>query len=90
MAKLNSEWSEDIFGNEVLKVEKKRGKITIDELEEHLRHDRYLYGNWAVILRCGETTVEGAGWNDDNENAGDMVLLYEINDKCPICGKEIM
>lgn len=89
MAKLTSEWSNDIYGNEILKVEKKRGKITLDELEDYLRSNMRYLSNWAVILRCTESTMGGSGWNDDNENIGDTVLLYEIADKCPICGKEM-
>lgn len=89
MAKLTPTWSEDIYGKEVLRVDKKRGKITIEELENYLRLHRNLNGNWIIVLRCGEETLEGSGWGWGNEKEGDTVLLYEYTDACPICGKEI-
>lgn len=90
MSKLKYNWDTDIYGKEVLRVEKKRGKITLSELEDLLRYEPrgILQGQWVIVLNCIESTCDGTGWHGDEEQ-GDVVMLREIVDDCPICGKEI-
>lgn len=90
MAKLTHSWDTDIFGRDALKVEKKRGKITIEELEDYLRYDARNVQDrqWVMVLNCTESTCGGSGWMDEKENPGDTVLLYEYDTECPLCGKD--
>lgn len=90
-AKLTAEWDQDFTGRQFLRLKKKRGKITIDEIENYLTYeDRGIHrGNYAIILRCTESMCEGSGWLDDYDDPGDLVELYQIEDgeKCPVCQK---
>lgn len=81
----------DFHDRSVTIVEKSRGKLTIDEIEDALRtNDRGLYcGNYVLLLRCGEATLGGSGWDDYEEPKGDSVALYAVGeaDECPVCSR---
>lgn len=87
--KLTAEWDMDAFGNSVLILRKKRGKIALSDISEFLMYERQLYGNFVLFVRSSESMMGGCGWFDDlNQPQGDAVELYEYQpeDGCPICG----
>lgn len=84
-------WIDDYRGHQALQITKKRGKLTLDEIEDLLRYQdsqRYC-GQYVIILNCSEETVDGGGLFLDAEQKGDAVDLYQIEDgnTCPVCGK---
>lgn len=71
-------------------IRKKRGKLTLNEIEEILRYeDRQQWnGHYAILLNCSESTLEGNGCLElMDEPAGDEVYLYDFADveNCPVC-----
>ena len=89
MSKLTSYWTEDFAGSQILVVQKKRGKITITELEEYLRYSPsgMFQGHWAILLNSSDSPCGGSGWMDEIEELGDQVGLYQIEEyeKYPVC-----
>lgn len=84
-------WICDDRGRPALQITKKRGKLTLDEIEDLLRYEsgqRYC-GYYAIILNCSEATVDGGGLYLEGEQKGDSIDLYQIEDgnTCPVCGK---
>lgn len=79
----------DVFGREYLRLEKSKGKFTLDEIETILRYeDSGLYnGQYAIILKCTEGGGFDGYWGE--EPPGDVVDLYRLEDmgNCPVCGK---
>lgn len=78
----------DRCGREFVRLEKARGKFTLDEIEDILRYEdngRY-NGRYALILKC-----DGDYFDDYpfNKSQGDVVELYLLEDmgNCPVCGK---
>lgn len=76
--------------NNIVTITKRRGKLTIAEIEDVLRyeeHNRYC-GHYAMILNCSEATIGGDGYFDEDEPKGDAVSLYPIEEGefCPVCG----
>jgi len=80
------EWETDCHGNDILLAIKKRGKISIPELQEEMRKDYRLHGGWALIVAVRE---DGGyqGWGGGEEPKGDVLKLYRVEDweTCPIC-----
>lgn len=86
--------SYDLADRPCVRIEKKRGKLTLDEIEEILRYEdaQNWIGHYAILLNCSESTVGGVCWpNMAEDNQGDAVNLYEIADagECPVCGAEL-
>lgn len=84
-------WEYDYKGRLFLRIVKKRGKLTLDEIEDLLRYEesqRYC-GHYIIILNCSEATVDGGGLYLEEEQKGDAVDLYQIEEgeTCPVCGK---
>lgn len=84
-------WICDDRSRPALQIIKKRGKLTLDEIEDLLRYEssqRYC-GHYAIILNCSVETVDGGGLYLEGEQKGDAVDLYQIEDgnTCPVCGK---
>lgn len=83
----------DLHDRLVVKILKRRGRLTLEEVSDLLRLEGG--GEWsgwyAVLLNCTEGTIGGNGLYDSEDPKGDAVDLYEINegDDCPICGKFI-
>lgn len=77
----------------VLNLKKKRGKISLSEIEDFLRYESggQYHGHYAIIINAIESTCGGSGWIDDIEPAGDCVTLYPLEEQsyCPCCGKVI-
>ena len=71
-------------------IRKKRGKLSVDEIEEILRYEDFQQWNgyYAMILNRTESTVGGNGCLELMEDdPGDTITLYEITDsgECPVC-----
>lgn len=91
----SAEWGYDLHDRMVLRITKRRGKLTLDEIEDILRYDRdpnhrELNGHYAIILNCSEETCGGNGLFEfgASDPPGDCVDLYPVNsmDDCPVCG----
>ena len=86
-------WAYDRMDRPVLRIEKKRGKLTLDEIEDLLRYEdgqRYC-GHYAIFLNCSEATVDGGGLYLEEDRKGDIVDLHQIEhgETCPVCGKYV-
>ncbi len=84
-------WSYDRQDKPVLQIVKKRGKLTLEEIQDLVRYEngqRYC-GHYAIFLNCSEETLGGNGLFFSEEPKGDAVDLYQIEHEgaCPICGK---
>lgn len=77
-------------GQSMVRIVKRRGKLTLDEICDVLRFDGHQQwnGHYAIILNCSEATLGGNGLYLD-ENSGDAVDLLRLDDfdECPVCGK---
>ena len=86
MAKIELEWGEDFRGKRILLAKKKRGKISIAELQEAMNYNHNYSGAWAVIFRVFE---DGGyiGWGDLDVQKGDVLELYQLGEGegCPVC-----
>lgn len=84
-------WIYDYKDRLALQIEKKRGKLTLDEIEDLLRYEdgQKWCGHYAILLNCSEATVDGGGLYLEEGQKGDVVALYKIEDgeTCPVCGK---
>lgn len=91
-AKLKAWWDEDVFGKSVLRVEKKRGKLNLEEVGDFLRYSEYglLQGVYVAMINAQESTCGGSGWIDEmEERKGDILDLYKVEqgEPCPVCAK---
>lgn len=88
---ISCSWDLDYHDKSVVVVEKKRGKLTLDEIEDALRtYECGMFcGNYVIMLRCGEATCGGSGWDIYDEPKGDTVTLYpaDSEEACPVCSK---
>lgn len=89
---ITMDWCYDNQDRMLLQIVKKRGKLTLEEIQDLLRYEdgqRYC-GHYAIILNCSEETLGGNGLFLE-EPKGDAVDLYQIEHEgsCPICGKYI-
>ena len=79
----------DDTGIYTVTIEKKRGKLTLDEIEDAIRDAGADYfSHYALLLNLNEGAMEGPGyWFEEAQ--GDRALLYRIEDgeKCPVCQK---
>ena len=84
-------WIYDYKDRLALQIEKKRGKLTLDEIEDLLRYEdgQKWCGHYAILLNCSEATVDGGGLYLEEGQKGDVVALYQIEEgeTCPVCGK---
>lgn len=84
-------WKYDHRDKLVLQIVKKRGKLTLEEIQDLLRYgdgQRYC-GHYIIFLNCSEATVGGNGLFFETKEKGDAVDLYEVEAEgdCPVCGK---
>lgn len=83
-------WSNDFRGKSILKITKRRGKLTLEEIGDLLRYEngQRLCGHYAIILNCSEDTMGGNGLYFEEDQKGDAVALYPIEEveDCPVCG----
>lgn len=75
----------------VLRIEKQRGKLTLEEIDEILLYgDSNAYnGHYALLLNASEATIGGNGMWFQDDFEGDCVELHIIQDgeHCPLCSK---
>ena len=79
----------DDAGFYAVTVEKKRGKLTLDDIVDAIRSSGSdLFGLYALVLNLNEWALEGPG-NLFDEPPGDSQVLYRIDDgeTCPVCHK---
>lgn len=90
MSKLEWRNEQNIKGNQVLILTKKKGKISVQEVEEFLLREGggSFNGYYAMIIKATESMCEVSGWMDEDKQ-GDMVELYPLyqGEDCPICSK---
>lgn len=79
----------DDTGTYTVTIKKRRGKLTLDEIEDAIRDAGIdYYGYYALLLNLNEGALEGpCYWYGDPP--GDSVVLYRIEDgeNCPVCQK---
>ena len=84
-------WAYDFRDKSILRITKQRGKLTLEEIEDILRYDerQRFFGCYAIILNCSEATMGGNGMYFEEDQKGDAVDLYPVEEMedCPICGK---
>ena len=80
----------DSHDRPIVRITKRRGNLTLQEVCELLRYeDRQEWcGIYAIILNCSECTLEGSGFDINEEPKGDALDLYPVEDyeDCPVCG----
>lgn len=85
--RIKAAWDQDAHDNSILILEKAEGKLIREEVEEFLSnsHNGSFNGNYAMIIRSKNGTVEG------EEAQGDQWVLYKLEQGagCPVCGNEI-
>lgn len=73
----------DIYGKRIIRATKKRGKITIDEIQEAMRKDR-IEGVFCIVFGEGCDTYQWDGY--DNDDTIDVQIVE--HEGCPICGRD--
>jgi len=88
MAKLKESRYRNDAGSYIVELRKSRGKITVDEIIEHLKYVTRYYGFYAIIINANEYTCEPQGFLTE-EPQGDFVevVMLEEYDSCPLCAK---
>ncbi len=93
LAKIEAAWDMDAYGDSVLLLSRKRGKLGLEEVEDFLRYSpsAAYQGNWVILIRAGEETCGDPGWLVMEEPKGDLWELYKVEsgEKCPVCRREI-
>ena len=84
-------WAYDYKGRLALRIEKKRGKLTLAEIQDLLMYEesqRYC-GHYAILLNCSEAAADGGSLYLEEDQKGDAVDLHQIQEGefCPICGE---
>jgi len=90
MSKISIEWTQDRNGNHCLQATKKRGTISIAELQEEMRQDpRLCEYAYAIIFPVREDCYDGWSASDPD---GDALYIYQLEDgaTCPICYKDLV
>lgn len=89
-AKIEAYWDQDLYDNSILVISKKRGKLSMAEVEDFLRYEKSgaFQGNYVQMIRASEATC-GAGWGFEEDPKGDEWVLYQVEEmeKCPVCRK---
>lgn len=84
-------WGQDYKGQTALIIEKARGKLTLDDIQDAILYNPNswgMYGYYAIVLNCNEG-ADTPTWGDElEEKQGDVVLLYQVaeGEECPVCG----
>ena len=85
-------WAYDYKGRLALRIEKKRGKLTLAEIQDLIMYEerqRYC-GHYAIILNCSEAAMGGDDLYLEDGQKGDTVALYQIEEgeTCPVCAEK--
>lgn len=79
----------DYHDRPITTIQKQRGRLTLEEIEEVLRLacNGLWQGHYAIILNCTESSCGGDGWGDEEDPKGDAVDLYKLEEGeyCPVC-----
>ena len=62
-------------------IRKKRGKLSVDEIEEIIRYEDFQQwnGHYVLLRKCTEDTLGGNGcWDLLDEPPGDLVRPYQV------------
>lgn len=88
-AKIEAMWDYDIHDNSILVLEKKRGKLNLNEVGDFLRYEKSgsFQGNYVLIIRATEATCGRFGWMDEVEQKGDQWELYRVEQGEPLNGE---
>lgn len=80
-AKIEAMWDQDAFGNHLLIISKKRGKLNLEEVGDFLRYSTSgrLQGHYVVVINATEATC-GAQWGFDEAPQGDTWELYQVEE----------
>lgn len=83
------EWTYDHRDKSIVRIIKRRGKLSLEEIGDLLRYEdgQRWCGAYAILLNCTEATVGGNGLYFDEDPKGDAVDLYPLEDSedCPVC-----
>ena len=86
-------WGSDYRDVPVLTISNKRGKLTLSEIQDILLYEegQKFSGHYAILLNCSEATVGGNGLWDAEDDQGDAVDLYPIDEyeRCPVCANSV-
>jgi len=85
-------WAYDYKGRLALRIEKKRGKLTLAEIQDLIMYEerqRYC-GHYAIILNCSEAAMGGDDLYLEDGQKGDTVALYQIEEgeTCQVCAEK--
>lgn len=83
----------DKNGESVLLLERKRGSITVKDIQDFLLYESgsRFHGSYAIILRATEEMCGPPGIFDKEDNS-DYVELYPLyaGESCPVCRKTLV
>lgn len=76
----------DCHGRFMIRATKKRGKISVAEIQDAMRNQR-IEGVFCIIFGAG---CDGFQWSDYDDEVGDVVdiQIVEADCTCPICGRD--
>lgn len=85
-------WDNDIHDRSVVLIQKRRGRLTLEEITDILQHEDggSWNGRYAILINCSEETLGGNGMFL-GEPVGDSVELYRLEQgaDCPVCGQTL-
>lgn len=89
-AKIEAMWDQDAFGNHILIISKKRGKLNLEEVGDFLRYSPSgrFQGHYVAVINATEATC-GAQWGFDETPQGDTWEFYQVEEgeRCPVCSR---
>lgn len=92
-AKITAGFEHDYLDNAVVRIKKNRGKLTLNEIEDVLRHsgNGMFQGHYIIVINASEASCGGSDYWEMEEPVGDVVDLYVVSqeDKCPVCNKYV-
>ena len=77
----------DLHGRRMIRATKKRGKISVAEIQDAMR-DKRIEGVFCIIFGAG---YDGYQWDAyDEDDGGDVVDIQIVEEECtcPICGRD--
>ncbi len=88
---LNIEFAGYNQGNNVFRLKKTRGKLSLEEITEFLQHEKngIYQGQYVIVVNATEFTIGGSGWDDCQPTKGDVaeLILLVGEAHCPVCSK---
>ena len=92
-SKIITRWDSDKYGESVLLLERKRGSITVKEIQDLLLYEggSRFHGSYAIILHAtGDMCAPPSMFEEDDTR--DYVELYPLHpgEDCPVCRKTLV